>query len=70
MHSKPQDAEVKFLEPPEPEDVPIPDQHELYQLPVRFGSVPRDEAPLGWVVETRPPRPCNCLADPGGTIPS
>lgn len=31
----------------------IPEQHEFYKIPARFGSVPVDEAPLGWEVETR-----------------
>ena len=47
------DSEITFIEPPEPE-VEIADQQEFYRLPARFGSVPVDEAPLGWEVETRP----------------
>ena len=45
-------SEITFIEPPEPE-VEIADQEEFYRLPPRFGSVPVDEAPLGWEVETR-----------------
>lgn len=44
--------EIKFVAP-EPEAPEIPKQPEFYKLPVRFGSVPVDEAPLGWEVETR-----------------
>lgn len=35
------------------EQAEIPKQHEFYKIPARFGSVPVDEAPLGWEVETR-----------------
>ena len=38
---------------PEPEPAEIPTQPQFYKLPVRFGSVPVDEAPLGWEVVTR-----------------
>ena len=31
----------------------IPKQVDFYKLPVRFGAVPVDEAPLGWELETR-----------------
>jgi DNA modification methylase len=34
-------------------EVEIPKQKEFYEIPARFGSVPIDEAPLGWEVETR-----------------
>ncbi|MCI0450036.1 MAG: site-specific DNA-methyltransferase [Chlorobi bacterium] len=34
-------------------DVEIPKQKEFYEIPARFGSVPVDEAPLGYEVETR-----------------
>ena len=33
---------------PEQEQVEIPLQEEFYQVPVRFGNVPVDKAPLGW----------------------
>ena len=44
--------EIKFITP-EPEPAEIPKQPEFYKLPVRFGSVPVDEAPLGWEIVTR-----------------
>ena len=44
--------ELKFIEP-EIEEIDIPEQKEFYELPVRFGAIPLDEAPLGWEVETR-----------------
>jgi DNA modification methylase len=53
MLTKRKDIEVAFVEPPGPEEVEIPEQREFYKLPVRFGAVPIDEAPLGWEVETR-----------------
>jgi hypothetical protein len=53
MAKKRTEPEITFIEPPVPE-VEIPEQREFYQLPVRFGAVPVDEAPLGWEVETRP----------------
>jgi len=53
MAEKPTIDEIKFLTT-EPEAVEIAKQPEFYKLPVRFGSVPVDEAPLGWEVETRP----------------
>lgn len=46
--------EISFIEPPAPDEAEIPEQKEHFQLPVRFGAVPVDEAPLGWEVETRP----------------
>jgi len=45
-------AAISFIEPP-PAEPEIPEQKQFYQLPTRFGSVPIDEAPLGWEVETR-----------------
>jgi DNA modification methylase len=48
------DQEISFIEPPSPDEVTIPEQKEHFQLPARFGSVPVDEAPLGWEKETRP----------------
>jgi hypothetical protein len=47
------DMEISFTEPPAPDEVTIPEQKEHFALPVRFGAVPVDEAPLGWEVETR-----------------
>ncbi|MGH8103543.1 MAG: DNA methyltransferase [bacterium] len=44
--------EIAFIEPPSPDEEQIPEQKEYYKLPVRFGAVPVDEAPLGWEVET------------------
>ena len=44
--------ELKFFEP-EIEEIDIPEQKEFYELPVRFGAIPLDEAPFGWEVETR-----------------
>jgi len=44
--------EIKLAQP-ELELVEIPKQPEFYKLPVRFGSVPVDEAPLGWEIVTR-----------------
>lgn len=35
-------------------DVEIPKQEEFYKLPRRFGSVPVDEAPLGWETVVKP----------------
>lgn len=52
MEKKTSIDEIKFVAP-EQEAVEIPKQPEFYKLPVRFGSVPVDEAPLGWEVETR-----------------
>ncbi len=52
MAKKPPIEEITFLAP-EAETVGIPKQPEFYKLPVRFGSVPVDEAPLGWEVVTR-----------------
>lgn len=50
-----QSSEISFIEPPGPDEVEIPDQKQHFELPVRFGSVPVDTAPLGWEVETRRP---------------
>ncbi|MBI4622481.1 MAG: hypothetical protein HY736_04565, partial [Verrucomicrobia bacterium] len=44
---------ISFIEPPGPDDVEIPEQKQHFELPVRFGAVPVDRAPLGWEVETR-----------------
>ena len=52
MEKKTSIDEIKFVAP-EQEAVEIPKQPEFYKLPVRFGSVPVDEAPLGWEVVTR-----------------
>jgi DNA modification methylase len=46
-------AEINFIEPPAPDEVGIPEQKQHFELPVRFGAVPVDRAPLGWEVETR-----------------
>ena len=46
-------AEIAFIEPPGPDEVGIPEQKQHFDLPVRFGAVPVDKAPLGWEVETR-----------------
>lgn len=35
------------------QQIEIPKQDDFYKIPARFGSVPLDEAPLGWEVETR-----------------
>jgi DNA modification methylase len=48
-----QHAEINFIEPPAPDEVGIPEQKQHFELPVRFGAVPVDRAPLGWEVETR-----------------
>jgi DNA modification methylase len=45
--------EISFIEPPGPDEVEIPEQKQHFDLPVRFGAVPVDKAPLGWEVETR-----------------
>ncbi len=45
--------EIAFIEPPGPDEVEIPEQKQHFDLPVRFGAVPVDKAPLGWEVETR-----------------
>ena len=34
-------------------EIEIPDQHDFYKLPARFGAIPLDEAPLGYEVETK-----------------
>lgn len=46
-------AEIAFIQPPGPDEVEIPEQKQHFDLPVRFGAVPVDKAPLGWEVETR-----------------
>jgi DNA modification methylase len=38
----------------QPVEVEIPKQEEFYKLPRRFGSVPVDEAPLGWETVVKP----------------
>lgn len=38
----------------QPAEVEIPKQEEFYKLPRRFGSVPVDEAPLGWETVVKP----------------
>lgn len=38
----------------QPLEVEIPKQEEFYKLPRRFGSVPVDEAPLGWETVVKP----------------
>lgn len=38
----------------QPVEVEIPKQEEFYKLPRRFGSVPMDEAPLGWETVVKP----------------
>ena len=45
--------EISFIEPPDSTEIEIPEQKEHFQLPMRFGAVPVDEAPLGWEIETR-----------------
>jgi hypothetical protein len=45
--------EIAFIEPPDANEIEIPEQKEHFQLPTRFGAVPVDEAPLGWEIETR-----------------
>ena len=52
MSEKTSIDEIKFVNP-ETEAPEIPKQTEFYKLPVRFGAVPVDKAPLGWEVETR-----------------
>jgi len=37
----------------EKQETEIPQQHEFYKIPARFGAVPVDEAPMGYEVETR-----------------
>lgn len=51
--ARPAPAEIAFIEPPAQDEVEIPKQKQHFELPVRFGAVPVDEAPLGWEVETR-----------------
>lgn len=43
--------EISIIDPGQ--QIEIPKQDDFYKLPARFGSVPLDEAPLGWEVETR-----------------
>ena len=50
----PQDSEISFIEPPSIDEATIPEQKEYFALPARFGAIPLDEEPLGWVKETRP----------------
>src|ERR1035437_1715057 len=38
---------------PPPAEIEIPDQSDFYKLPARFGALPLDEAPLGYVLETK-----------------
>lgn len=45
--------EISFIEPPGTDEVEIPEQKQHFELPVRFGAVPVDKAPLGWEIETR-----------------
>lgn len=51
MAAKKSETEIELVENQLTEQ--IPEQQEFYKLPARFGSVPVDEAPLGWEVETR-----------------
>ena len=44
------EPEISFIEPPELDEGSIPEQKEHFALPVRFGAVPVDEAPLGWEI--------------------
>ncbi len=46
-------VEIAFIEPPAEDEAGIPEQRQHFELPVRFGSVPVDRAPLGWEIETR-----------------
>ncbi len=46
-------TEIAFIEPPQSDEVEIPEQRQHFELPVRFGAVPVDTAPLGWEIETR-----------------
>jgi DNA modification methylase len=46
--------ETSFIGPPGPDEVELPEQKQHFELPVRFGAVPVDKAPLGWEIETRP----------------
>jgi DNA modification methylase len=46
-------VEIAFIEPPAEEEAGLPEQRQHFELPVRFGSVPVDRAPLGWEIETR-----------------
>jgi DNA modification methylase len=48
-------VEIAFIQPPAADEVEIPEQRQHFELPVRFGAVPVDKAPLGWEVETRRP---------------
>ncbi len=50
---KRKETEISLIDSIQDLDVEIPKQEDFYQLPARFGSVPIDEAPLGWEVETR-----------------
>ncbi len=43
--------EISIADPNQ--QIEIPKQDDFYKLPARFGSVPIDEAPLGWEVELR-----------------
>src|SRR3990172_8599859 len=48
---KPEQPEISIVDPEQ--QIEIPKQDDFYKLPARFGSVPLDEAPIGWEVETR-----------------
>lgn len=48
---KPDQPQISIVAPEQ--QIEIPKQDDFYKLPARFGSVPLDEAPLGWEVETR-----------------
>jgi len=47
------ETEIALVDKTNGEEITIPDQHDFYRIPPRFGSVPVDEAPLGWEIETR-----------------
>ncbi len=49
--NKNEQPEISIVDPEQ--QIGIPQQDDFYKLPARFGSVPLDEAPLGWEVETR-----------------
>ncbi len=48
---KSEQPEISIVDPEQ--QIEIPQQEDFYKSPARFGSVPVDEAPLGWLVETR-----------------
>ena len=43
----------------------LPDQHDFYKMPAKFGHVPVAEEPLGWDPAFRAPIPVRAATGPG-----